>query len=358
MVTKPYFLNIVTIKQLFPRILLVVGLALACLVSIPNWALSASPVTEPIKDSDGNLVGTKTTILHGSGGSKTIETTYNVGPESGTHRISTYDDKGKPISDLITKRDGTRAESHTDASGGGTGTTIYPGGAVYTEKFGPDSKQITLTKVVPYPNGTVTTQTIDFKTGTSSAIAIKDAKGKVTTALPDGKGGFTSVVKGEHGNVATSTYDREGQLNDVTTRDKQGKVISTTEITLNNRGRFNSVTKDGKGQVISTTAITNDGKGGFNSVTTDKNGKVVSSTVLANDGKVVSQTGKKQIMSLGTSGQSTGGTQTSQGSGKHKDKENLQTQVIHQDKEKSNVQSPGSSGTSSGSGQQSHHRRH
>ncbi len=93
-------------------------------------------------------------------------------------------------------------------------------------------------------------------------------------------------------------------------------------------------------------------------MTTDKHGKVLSSKVYDKLGNVVSQTGQKQIMSLGTSGQSTSGTQTSQGSGKHKDKEKFQTTVVHQDKDKSNVQKSDSSGASSVSGQGKHHRRH
>ena len=93
-------------------------------------------------------------------------------------------------------------------------------------------------------------------------------------------------------------------------------------------------------------------------MTTDKHGKVISSKVYDSSGNVVSQTGKKQIMTLGTSGQSTGGTQTSQGSGKPKDKHKLQTEVFQQNKDKSNVQDSGSSGMSSGSGQGKHHKKH
>ena len=62
-------------------------------------------------------------------------------------------------------------------------------------------------------------------------------------------------------------------------------------------------------------------------------------------------------MTLGTSGQSTGGTQTSQGSGKHKDKQSFQAGVVQQNKEKPKVQDWGSSSASSGSsGQMQHHR--
>jgi hypothetical protein len=104
--------------------------------------------------------------------------------------------------------------------------------------------------------------------------------------------------------------------------------------------------------------VTPDAKGGSSSVTTEKHGKIISSKVYDRSGNVASQTGKNQIITLEMSGQSTGGTQTSKRSGKHKNKQSCQTQVVHQDKDKSSVQDSGSSGTSSGSGQQIHHGRH
>jgi hypothetical protein len=53
----------------------------------------------------------------------------------------------------------------------------------------------------------------------------------------------------------------------------------------------------------------------------------------------------------------TGGTQTSQGKGKHKDKQLFQAEVVQQNKEKPKVQDWGSSSASSGStGQMQHHR--
>jgi hypothetical protein len=118
-----------------------------------------------------------------------------------------------------------------------------------------------------------------------------------------------------------------------------------------------STVTDKNGVLISKTTVTPNGKGGFTSVTTDNRGKVISSTVYDKLGNVVSQKGQKQIMSLGTSGQTPGGTQTSQGSGKHKDKQNFQTEVFHQVKEKSYDQGLSSSSALSGpSPIQSQHR--
>jgi len=244
MITKPNFLSIMRIKQLVPRMLLVVGLAAIMSAIGPGRVLSgptdslekAKSITEfhtePILDGKGEVVGTKTTTSRGF--SSTDTETYTAGPYAGS---------------II---------SHThDATGQRTSTTIKN---------------------------------------------------------PDGSG---------------STEKVDGKNDVVTVTDKNGQLVSTT-------------------------TTTPDGKGGSTSVTKDKNGKVVSTTTTGPDGNVVSQTGKNKKFS-DTEAQSTGGTQTSQGSGKQKDKHKFATEVFHQNKEKSNVQDSGSSSASSGSSGQSHH---
>lgn len=97
-------------------------------------------------------------------------------------------------------------------------------------------------------------------------MSLKDSKGNVTTALPDGKSGFTSTVT-----------------------DKNGKVISLTSTTY-------------------------DAKGGSTSMTTDKNGKIISSTVYDKLGNVVPQTGKQAFAAAGPGSLGSAVTPTSQGS--------------------------------------------
>jgi hypothetical protein len=335
-----------TIKQLIPKILLVTGLAVTILVLAPSRVLSAPPgaAESQIKKQehteayieDGKTVGVRTRT-EGPGGA-TVTIKFTDGARDGltvTFRLDSNDNK---ISSTSKSRDGTIANTVYDGKGGSTVTTTRPNGTVKTETFHttglPGADKLTSASIkTTSPNGTVATQTIDPTTGKPTGLTLKDKNGNVTAALPDGKGGFTSSVPGEHGKVATSSYDADGKLTGQTTKDKNGKVISSTTTTY-------------------------DPKGGSKSVTTDKHGKVISSKVYDSSGNVVSQTGKKQIMSLGTGGQSTGGTQTSQGNGKPKDKHKLQAQVFQQNKDKSNVQDSGSSGASSGSGQQRHHKRH
>jgi YD repeat-containing protein len=326
MITKPNFLSIKTIKQLLPRMLLVVGLACTVLVSIPTWSSADSPVvSEVVKDGNGNPIGIQTTTTHGSGGTKTVDTVYTSGPNAGVHQVYNEDAKNNTISSIITSPDGTRTDYTKNALGGFDTRTARPNGIVETETA--DAANHTISRNTTYPNGTVVNATFDPKNpnGHPTALTITDAKGNTTTAQPDGKpglGGFTSTVKDKHGQVATTSYDTNGRI--------AGETIQ------------------------------------------DKHGKVVSSTSFDDTGKVVSQTGKPKTMSLGTSGQSTSGMQTSQGSGKHKEKKHFQTQALqpdkhnfqneffHQNKEKSHDQewssSSGSSG-SSGSGQSHHHGR-
>jgi hypothetical protein len=358
-----------TIKRVIPKMLLVVGLVWTCLVSMPNCALSEPPpvtpqaITEALKDGVGNVIGTKTTILHGTTGQKTVDTTYTAGQFSGEHVIQNFDDKGKLITSTESKRDGTRADYHVDASGS-TVTTTRPDGTVETMKLDPGGSITSQTKQTTYPNGTVTTQTIDPKTGKSTGLMIKDPQGKVTTAVPDGKGGFTSAVVGEHGKVATTSYDKDGKLTSQTVKDKRGEMISTTAITSDGKGGYSAVTKNKKGQIVSTITTTTDSTGGHTSVTKDKMGSVRSTTVYDSTGKVVSQSGEKPKTPVGFAGQTSGegphkgDKQAFQGTGTHVNKNKFQAEVFHRTQEKSDVQDSVSSGTSSVSGQQKHHRRH
>jgi hypothetical protein len=366
-----------TIKQLIPKMLLVAGLVLTILVSAPSRVLSTDPEkskaaqshTESIPDGKGGSEGTRTTTT--GGGHTTVTEIYTVGPNAGTTTTMKFGAGGGPIqSESVKRPDGSIENRVWDANGTSIVTTTRPDGTVKTQTLaapagGPGSEKVTSVSIqTTHPNGTVATQTIDPTTGKPTGLTLKDSNGNVTTTTPDGKGGFTAAVKSAGGKVETITYDPSGKLTGLSLKDLKGNVTTalpdgkggfTSAVTEKNGkvatssydadGKLTGeTTKDKNGKVISSTSTTYDANGGATSVTKDKNGKVVSSTVYDKLGNVVSQTGKKQIMSLGTGGQSTGGTQTSQGSGKHKDK--------------SIVQDSGSSGTSSGSGQQMHHKKH
>jgi hypothetical protein len=103
-------------KRLIPKVLLVLGFACTCLVSMPNYALPEPPpvtpqaVTEALKDGGGNVIGTKTTILLGSTGQKSVDITYTAGQFSGEHVIKNFDDQGK----LATSTESNRIESRRD----------------------------------------------------------------------------------------------------------------------------------------------------------------------------------------------------------------------------------------------------
>jgi YD repeat-containing protein len=491
-----------TIKQLFPRMLLVAGLVLTILVSAPSRVLSTDPekskAQPPIQtdsawitDDHGKVIGTSITTK--KGGVTTITDTINSGPNAGQTKTYKLDGNGNQLSATIKNADGSGLTSVRDDKGGNILTTTDKAGGVEIQKRDASGTLVSRTLQSTDSAGTLTSVSLDPKTGVRTVqtnehkngtvdtitfdaggmpavLSVKDKNGNVTTALPDGKGGFTSTVKDGNGNAATTTYDPTGKptlstvkdkngipistatytpdgkggytqtttdlkTGSVTTKkddgsstvtDKNGKVISTTTVTPDAKGGSTTVikgpdgkvetttrdasgkptgltitdskgnvttalpdgkggftsavtdkhgqvatssydadgkltgetTRDKKGHVISTTTTTYDGTGGSTSVTKDKNGKVVSTTTTGPDGNVVSQTGKKQIMTLGAGGQPTGGTQTSQGSGKQKDKHKFETEVFHPNKDKSNVQDSGSSGASSGSGQQMHHKKH
>ena len=381
-----------TIKQLFPKMLLVTGLVLTILVSAPSRVLStdnekskaAQSHTETLYADGGNggpVVGTRTTTTRG--GITTVTDIYDVGPKAGTTHTETGIGGGSGMVISISDKhaDGSSVNSVFDATGGTTTTTTSPDGTVKTEKFikgGGGGDVLTSASIqTTHPNGTVATQTLDPTTGKTTGLTLKDKNGNVTTTLPDGKGGFTAAVKSADGKVETITYDPSGKLTGLSVKDSKGNVTTAlpdgkggfTSTVPGDKGKVatSSYDADGKptgetikdknGKVVSTTTVTPDGKGGSTSVTKDKNGKVVSTTTTGPDGKVVSQTGKNKKFS-DTGAQSTGGTQTSQGSGKHKDKHKFQTEVFHQNKEKSNFQDSGSSSGSSGSGQQGHHKKH
>jgi hypothetical protein len=92
-------------------------------------------------------------------------------------------------------------------------TTTRPDSSVETMKLDPGGSITSQTKQTTYPNGTVATQAIDPKTGTSTGLTIKDRQGKVTTALPDGKGGYSAVTKDSNGSVrSTTVYDSTGKV--------------------------------------------------------------------------------------------------------------------------------------------------
>ena len=388
MITKPNFLSIMAIKQLVPRMLLVMVLALTILVYAPSRVLSTDPEqskaakshTESMSDGKGGSEGTRTTTT--GGGHTTVTEIYNVGPNAGTTVTMKFGAVGEPIQSQSVKRpDGSVENSVFNAQGGSIVTTTRPDGTVKTETFikgGGGGDVLTSASIqTTHPNGTVATQTIDPTTGKPTGLTLTDSKGNVTTTTPDGKGGFTAAAKSPDGKLETTTYDSSGKLTGLSLKDSKGNVTTalpdgkggfTSAVTDKNGkvatssydadGKLTAeTTKDKNGKVISSTSTTYDAKGGSTSVTTDKNGKIISSTVYDKLGNVVSQTGKKQIMTLGTSGQPTGGTQTSQGSGKHKDKEHFQTDVFHQAKEKLNDQgSSSSSGSSNPNPGQSHHQ--
>jgi YD repeat-containing protein len=377
-----------TIKQLIPRMLLVMVLALTILVYAPSRVLSTDPEkskagqshTESISDGKGGSEGTRTTTT--GGGRTTVTEIYTVGPNAGTTITEKFGSTGFLTSETTKRPDGSIENKVFDASHASIVTTTRPDGTVKTETFnaplgGPGSEKLTSVSLqTTHPNGTVATETIDPSTGKPTGLTLKDSKGNVTTTTPDGKGGFTAAVKSPDGKIETTTYDPSGKLTGLSLKDSKGNV--TTALPDGKGGFASSVTekngkvatssydadgkltgettKDKNGKVISSTSTTYDANGGSTSVTKDKNGKVVSSTVYDKLGNVVSQTGKKQVMTLGTSGQPTGGTQTSQGSGKHKDKEHFQADVFHQAKEKQNDQSSSSpSGSSNPNPGQSHH---
>jgi hypothetical protein len=324
MTTKPNFLSIMKIKQLFPRMLLIVGLACTVLVSIPNWSPADPPsapppsVSEVLKDGNGNPIGIKTTTTHGSGGSKTEDSIFTAGPNAGIHSIVNEDAKGNIVNQNITYPNGTRLDLNKDASGGGVETITSPNGTIETLKGDSAGNVMSKSIQTTSPDGSITTQTIDPKTGNVTASTIKDSKGNVTTQWPNGTGGLTqSTTDAKTGNVTFKTADGTS-----TVTDKNGVLISTTTVKPN-------------------------GKGGFTSVTTDNSGKVISKTTTGPDGKVVTQTGQNKKFSKNSGVQSTGGMQSSQGSGKHKDKQNFQTDIFQHAKEKSHDQNWGSpSGTS------------
>jgi hypothetical protein len=353
-------IRIMTNKQLISKMLLVTGLVLTILVFAQTQVLSSDPIAEskakemvqqpkvlgpvPLVEG-GQTVGSVMATVDPATGARTKTETYLLGPKAGTTAITNYDGKGTAISWSETSKDGTVATGVRDSTGGGgTNTIKRPDGTVETLRLDPSNKVVSDTIQTTSPDGSVTTQTIDPKTGKVTVSTIKDSQGNVTTTTPDGKGGVTqSTTNAKTGNVTYKTPD------------------GTTTVT------------DKNGVLISTTTVKPNGKGGFTSVTTDNSGKVISKTTTGPDGKVVSQTGQNKKFSKNTGAQSTGGMQASQGSGKHKDKhmfeneafhqskhkdnQNFQTDFFHQAKEKSNFQDSGSSGASSGSGQSHHHGR-
>jgi hypothetical protein len=389
MVTKPNFLSITAIKQLVPKMLLVVGVAVMMLIIVPGRVLSGP--TDPLeKAKDNSQSKTSTSTKTDSQGNVIVRTvttgpfthtettTITKGPAAGYTKTNTFTNTGKQISTTEKNADGTGFTSKWDDKGGVTKTTTDKSGQVTTEKRDSSGTLLSKTAQITHPNGTVATQTLDSVTGKPTGLTLKDKNGNVTTTLPDGKGGFTAAVKSVDGKVETITYDPSGKLTGLTIKDSKGNVATAlpdgkggfTSAVTGEHGKVatssydvdgkltGQTTKDKNGKVISSTTSTYDAKGGSTSVTTDRHGKVISSKVYDGSGNVVSQTGKQQKYTVGPSGQSTGGTQTSQGSGKHKDKENFQTEVFHRDKEKPTVQVSGSPGTSSGSGQQMHHKKH
>jgi len=374
-----------TIKKMIPTMVLVLGLAWAGLLSMPGYILSAplqevppsgaksaESKTHPLTDNNGKTIGTITTTHHGTTYTQTYD--YNVGEYKGTTRTKTFNSKNEEIGETIKFPDGRIVTSRKDVDGGTTGTSTWNDGSVQTTKWAADGKVVSTT--LSYPNGQVATTTYDAS-GKPALLTLKDKEGNVTTGFPDGKGGFTSVVKGEQGTVSTKTFDGGGKLTSETVKDKNGNVVSTTTTTYDSKGGFTSVTRDKKGNVVTTTAdgkgnstsvtkdkngkvvrtttVTPDGKGGLTSVTKDKNGKVVSTTVYDKDGKIVSQSGKKPTLASGEGDSSGGGKKAISGSGLIQDKPDvLKAAVPDQNKmSRDKMRSSGtdwSSNASSGSG--------
>jgi hypothetical protein len=323
------------IKQLIPKMLLVAGLVLTILVSGPSRVLSTDqeiklpqPHTEALTDDKGNVIGTKTTTV-GAAGTKTTKLDFNVGPLAGTTQTYKQDINGKQISGYTKYPDGSSSLGVFDGKGGVTSVTTDKSGVATTENRDSAGNVVSKSIQSTSPNGTVATQTIDPATGKVTQTTLKDSQGNVTTQTPDGKGGLTQrTTDFKTGNVTFKTAD------------------GTSTVT------------DKNGVLISKTTVKPDGKGGFTSVTTDNNGKVISKTTTGPDGKIVSQKGKNNKFSVDTGAQSTGGMQTSQGKGKHKDKQHFQSEVVQQNKEKLQNQNMSSSSASSGSsGQMQYHRR-
>jgi hypothetical protein len=327
------------IKELLLNILLGIGLVGIILVYMPHGTAYALSAEDIIRGT-----ATQSSTRTGADGS-VITTTYDPVTDSWTK--TTKDKDGNVISTANAKPDG---------KGGYTETTKDSTGNV------------------------ISTTWTDGKGG--SATTQMDKAGNVTTTITDGKGGSTTTQKDQNGNIITTTtktVDGRGGFVSTTIDTKTGNV--TTEVKNAASGKDTITVKDKNGVVVSTTTKTPDGKGGSISVTTGNTRlKVIVTCDSAGNctktsSKAVSSKQKKaQNINLGTGDKSTGQPTLAVSSGKQKLQtkilnqtnqispsessatQKLQAEVFHQDK--SNVQDTGSSGTSSGSGQQSHHKRH
>lgn len=332
------------IKKSTPVLFVVLGMTWIGLVSMPSQALAdfadatAIPKhTEALTDTKGNVEGTRTTSQRGATTTETY--IYTAGPQAGRTLTVTFNSKGEEISREERTARGEGFTSKIDSKGVKTNTFTEPDGSVQVYKYDPSGKTIFYSKSLPngeaisetytpggtritssktHPDGRVETITYDSG-GKPALLTLKDKDGKVTTASPDGKGGFSSVVKGERGRVINTTYDSNGRATSATVKDKNGKVVSTTTTTYDGKGGHTSVTTDKNGKVVSTTTNTANAKGGYTSVIKDNNGKVISTTQYDKDGKVVSQSGKKQTLTAGEGEQSGSGNKTSSGTGPGKD---------------------------------------
>ena len=280
-----------TIRKSISWILVLVGLAWAGSVSIPNCALSDQPAldipklpkpgeagqvqgdvkpgpieskTEALTDNKGNVIGTKTTEKNLRTGSTTQTEIFTTGEKAGTTTYVKHNRKGEQIEWGAKYKDG-RVTSMVNEGQGATFTSTGPDGIVVTEKIADLHKGDKTSQVVTHPDGSSESTAYDSY-GKPTHMMLKDAKGKTTVAVWDGKGRFTSQSKDEHGRVITTEYTVNGLLTGQTVKDKKGKVIQTT-------------------------TITPDGKGGYTYVTKDKNGKVTK--VVDKSGNVVSPPGEQ-----------------------------------------------------------------
>jgi hypothetical protein len=382
-------------KQLLRSMVLVFGLVSTILVFIPDCVVNADDMIESsfTNNPDGSTQRTET---YKAGG-----TTTTVVGKDGSYTVTEADKDGKVLSQekgtkygqpgnaaTKTDKDGnvTKYVPYTTPSGStGANTVVHDknGNLVSYTNFTEDPKGYTKTTRDGKGNITTTETATTYGTG-STGIATKDGNGQLiketrTWINPDGSS-LSKTTDFKTGTVVTDNSNGKG-LTTSTTTDKSGKTISTTTSTYdkttgsstvkttdstgnsttrtydNSRILTGATTTDKNGSLVSKTSYSREANGNLHVETYGKDGKLVSETVYDKKGKIVQQIGKPQTIAVGQSGQATGGTQTTQGKGKHKDKQLFQAGVVQQNKEKPKAQDWGSSSASSGStGQMQHHR--
>ena len=185
-----------TIKKTIPWILLTIGLAWTGSVAIANsgFAGPSESFTVPLME-DGKIMGT-TTTRDPQTGSTTRTKSVTVGDQAGLivsetnnseGELLSYNEKSPDGSVLTVVREGdSNSFTATETKPDGTKTTKL--GEFKDGNFSPRSVS------VAHADGSSKTTTFDVN-GNPTGMTIKDAKGKITKAVPDGKGGFTSAAK-------------------------------------------------------------------------------------------------------------------------------------------------------------------